>query len=153
MKKNLAGQFDVGHHQFEPVRDQRPSPILKTLINVVATIPQLLSNPETAIVSLLGHVTGQGSGGLMNQLQQSPIETITVQGRAGNGRIDLQSAIVQSAAFEADAPGTITLAPVLTNSTINIPVTVSLSQSIASQLNLAAANTRPPALMFRCRNF
>jgi hypothetical protein len=117
------------------------SPLLKSLINVVATVPQLLSNPESAIASLLGRVTGQGSGGgLMNQLQQSPIETITAQGRAGNGQINLQSAVVQSAAFEADASGAITLATVLTNSTINIPITVSLSRSIASQLNLAVAN-------------
>ena len=73
----------------------------------------------------------------MNQLQQSPIEVIAVQGRAGNGRINLQLATVQSAAFEADATGTIALAPVLTNSTINIPVTISVSRSIAKQLNLA----------------
>jgi len=76
----------------------------------------------------------------MNQLQQSPIQTITAKGTAGNGVVNLQSAMVQSAAFEADASGTITLAPVLTNSVINIPITISLSRSIAGQLNLAAAN-------------
>jgi hypothetical protein len=117
------------------------SPILKTLIDVVATVPQLLSNPQNAILSLLNHVTGQGNGSLMNQLQQSPIETIAVQGRAGSGRIDLQLGDVQSAAFEADATGTIALAPALTNSTINIPVTILLSRSIAGQLNLAAVST------------
>ena len=141
LKQNLAGQFEVDATNLNLSVINIRSPLLKTLINVVATIPQLLSNPETAIVSLLGRVTGQGSGGLMNQLQQSPIQTITAQGRAGNGQINLQSAFVQSAAFEADASGAITLAPVLTNSTINIPITVSLSRSIAGQLNLAAANT------------
>ena len=55
------------------------SSILKSLINVVATIPQLLSNPESAIASLFGQATGTSSG-LMNQLQQSPIEIIAAQG-------------------------------------------------------------------------
>jgi hypothetical protein len=141
LQQNLAGQFNVGVTNLNLSVVNVRSQLLKTLVNVVATIPQLLSNPETAIFSLLNRVTGQGSGGLMNQLQQSPIETITAQGRAGNGQINLQSAFVQSAAFEADASGTITLAPVLTNSTINIPITISLSRSIAGQLNLAAAST------------
>ncbi|MGB7768246.1 MAG: AsmA family protein, partial [Verrucomicrobiia bacterium] len=141
LKRNLTGQFEVDTTNLNLSVINVRSPILKTLINVVATVPQLLSNPETAIASLLGRVTGLSSGGLMNQLQQAPIETINAQGRAGNGQINLQSAVVQSAAFEADASGVINLAPVLTNSTINIPITVSLSQSIASQLNLAAANT------------
>ena len=154
LKKNLTGQFSVGATNLNLSVVNVRSPILKTLINVVATIPQLLSNPETAVASLLTRVTGLGgSGGLMNQLQQSPIETITAQGRAVNGQINLQLAVVQSAAFEADALGTITLAPVLTNSVINIPVTVLVSQSIADQLNLAAASTSGPARMFRCRNF
>ena len=50
---------------------------------------------------------------------------------------------MQSAAFKADAPGTITLNEVLTNSTLNIPVTVALSQDIAKKLNVAS--TTAPA--------
>ncbi len=141
LKQNLAGQFEVDATNLNLSVINVRSQILKTLINVVATVPQLLSNPETAIVSLLTRATGLSNGGLMNQLQQSPIETITVQGGAGDGRINLQLAVVQSAAFEADATGTIALAPELTNSTINIPITIQLSRSIAGQLNLAAANT------------
>ena len=45
---------------------------------------------------------------------------------------------MQSSAFEADATGGVTLDAVLTNSTINIPVTVSLSQAIAKQLNVTS---------------
>ncbi len=128
LKQNLAGQFEVDATNLNLSVVNVRSPILKTLINVVATVPQLLSNPETAVLSLLTRATGLSKGGLMNQLQQSPIETITVQGGAGDGRINLQLAVVQSAAFEADATGTIALAPVLTNSTINIPVTILLSR-------------------------
>ena len=115
------------------------SAILKTLINVIATIPQLLSSPENAIASLLGQVTGQG-GGLMDELKKSPIQVINVQGKAGEGRIDLQQATVQSTAFKADGQGGIVLAQVLTNSTINIPIAVSVSQPIGKQLNLASGN-------------
>jgi hypothetical protein len=141
LEKNLSGQFEVDTTNLNLSVVNVRSSILKTVINVVATIPQLLSNPETAALSLLTRVTGLSNGGLMNQLEQSPIQTITVQGVASNGVINLQSAVVQSDAFEADALGTITLSSVLTNSSINIPVTVSLSRSIAGQLNLAAASS------------
>jgi hypothetical protein len=139
LQKNLAGQFNIGATNLNLSVINVHSSILKSLISVVATIPQLLSNPESAIVSLLGQVTGQG-GGLMSQLQQSPIEVIDAQGRAGGGQINLQQATVQSAAFEADAQGNIILAPVLTNSVINIPIAISVSQPIAKQLNLASGN-------------
>jgi hypothetical protein len=45
---------------------------------------------------------------------------------------------VQSTAFKADGQGGIALAQVLTNSTINIPIAISVSQSIGKQLNLAS---------------
>ena len=48
---------------------------------------------------------------------------------------------MQSTAFKADAQGGIVLVPVLTNSTINIPVTVFVNQPIGKQLNLASDNT------------
>ena len=115
------------------------SAILKILINVIATIPELLGNPEQAIVSLLGQMTGQG-GGLMDELKKSPIQVINAQIKAGGGRIDLPSASVQSTAFKADGQGGIALAPVLTNSTINIPIAVSVSWPIARQLNLTSGN-------------
>ena len=59
------------------------------------------------------------------------------------GKIDLQSANVQSQAFTAAARGNITLEPVLTNSAIRIPVTVAVNQSIGRQLNLVAGSAHP----------
>ena len=137
LQKNLAGNFNLNLTNLNLSVINVQSSILKSVINVVATIPELLSNPASAIASLFGGVTGKG--GLMNELQQSPIEIISMQATAGNGQVNLQLATVQSSAFEADAVGGITLDAVLTNSTINIPVTVLLSQSIARQLNLAAS--------------
>jgi uncharacterized protein involved in outer membrane biogenesis len=140
LQKNLTGQFAGGVTNLNLSVMDVHSAILKTLINVIATIPQLLSSPESAIASLLGQVTGQG-GGLMDEFKKSPIQVINAQIRAGGGRIDLQQASVQSTAFKADGQGGIALAQVLTNSTINIPITVSVNRSIGKQLNLASANT------------
>ncbi len=140
LQKNLAGQFDLDLTNLNLSVINLRSPILKTVINVVATIPEILSKPENAIASLLGGITGQGS--LMNELQQSPVESISARTTAGNGTIHLRQATVQSAAFKADAAGgSVALNSVLTNSTINIPVTVSLSQAIASRLDLAGSAT------------
>jgi hypothetical protein len=144
LQKNLAGQFAVGATNLNLSVVDVHSPILKTLINVIGTLPQLLSSPDRAIASLLGQATGQ-RGGLMDELRQSPIQVINAQGRAGSGRIDLQQATVQSTAFKADARGDIALAGVLTNSTINIPVAVFVSQPIGKQLNLASDNTAASA--------
>ena len=139
LQRNLTGQFAGGVTNLNLSVMDVHSAILKTLINVIATIPQLLSSPESAIASLLGQATGQG-GGLMDELKKSPIQVINAQIRAGDGRIDLQQATVQSTAFKADAQGGIALAQVLTNSTINIPVAVFVSRSIGKQLNLTSGN-------------
>jgi hypothetical protein len=139
LQRNLTGQFAGGVTNLNLSVMDVHSAILKTLINVIATIPQLLSSPESAIASLLGQVTGQG-GGLMDELKKSPIQVINAQIKAGGGRIDLTSASVQSTAFKADGQGSIALAQVLTNSTINIPIAVSVSRPIGKQLNLVSGN-------------
>ena len=138
-EKNSAGPFKIGATNLELSIINVHSSILRSLVNVVATIPQLVSNPESGILSLFGQVTGQNNG-LLGQFQQAPIEVIAAQGQAGGGQINLQQATVRSAAFEANAQGSIILKPILTNSTINIPIAISVSQSIAKQLNLASAN-------------
>ena len=143
LQKNLAGTFNLGMTNLNLSVLNVHSTILKSVINVVATIPELLSNPASVIASLFGG-TG-GHGGLMDQLQQAPIEVISVQAKAGGGQVDLQSSTVQSSAFEADATGAVTLDPVLTNSAINIPVTVSLSQAIAKQLNVTSTTASDSA--------
>ena len=113
LQKNLAGQFDVNSTNLNLSVVNLKSSMLKTLINVVAGIPELIRNPTGTVSSLLGGLTGKAgtSGGLADDLQRSPINAIIVQGTAGSGRIDLKKAVVQSAAFEADASsGTVTLA-------------------------------------------
>jgi hypothetical protein len=139
LKKNLAGTFNLDTTNLNLSVVNVKSSVLKGIINVVATIPELLSNPVNAISSLLGGVTGQG--GLMNDLKQAPIESITAQVTVGSGQVTLKSSRVQSTAFLAEATGGIALNAVLTNSSINIPVTVSLSQALAQKMNLASGGT------------
>jgi hypothetical protein len=86
------------------------------------------------------------SGGLTADLKKSPINSIVLHGTAGSGRVNLQNAVVQSPAFEAQATGTITLTEVLTNSPIQIPVSVSLERLAAQRINMAG-NT-PPNLTY-----
>jgi len=139
LQKNLNGQFYVATTNLNLSVIDVKNPLIKGVINVIAVLPELVSNPTAAITSILG--LGQNGGSLMTQLQQSPLQIITVRAIAGSGKINLDQTLVQSAAFQATAQGTITLNQVFTNSTLNIPVTIALSQSIATKLNLRGADT------------
>ncbi len=143
LKKNLAGNFYVGTTNLNLSVINIRSPLLKALINVVAMIPELAKNPQNAIgglVSTLVSQPGAGrSGGLAGELEKSPLDKIVVRGSMGGGKVMLQQAMVQSPAFQADASGTVTLESVLTNSAVQIPVSLSLSRSVAQRLNLAEA--------------
>lgn len=155
LQKTLAGNFDLTSTNLNLSVINIKSPILKTIINVVATIPELLKNPETTVSSLLGSLTGKSSSGgsLTDELSKSPINAIIARGNAGSGKVNLEQAMVQSSAFQADVTGTITLAPVLTNSAIQMPVTVSLSQSIAQRLNMVPAGTPTNAAYAKLPDF
>jgi hypothetical protein len=52
----------------------------------------------------------------------------------------LKNAVVSSSAFEASAQGNVVLAEVLTNSTLQVPVRISLSQALAKKVNLLPAD-------------
>ena len=58
----------------------------------------------------------------------------------GAGRLDLERALVQSAAFHAETHGAITLAEVLTNSTLNLPLSVSVRRGLAEKINMVPAD-------------
>ena len=148
LQKNLTGQFDMTttnlNLSVDNIQGKTASTrLLKTLVTAIGVIPDLAKNPASSAMSLLQGVTGLGgsstssSGGGATDLKKSPINSITLHGIAGSGRVDLQKAVVQSPAFEAQASGTITLAEVLTNSPLQLPVSVSLERSVAQRINLA----------------
>jgi hypothetical protein len=146
LQKNLTGQFDMASTNLNLSVDNIQgntfyTRLLKTLVKTIGVIPDLAKNPGGTATSLLQGLTGSGgsssSTGASTNLAKSPINSISLRGTAGSGRVDLQKAIVQSPTFEAQASGTITLAEVLTNSPLQIPVSVSLERSVAQRLNMA----------------
>jgi len=148
LQKNLTGQFDMVSTNLNLSVDNIQGKtfytrLLKTLVSTIAVIPDLAKNPTSTATSLLQGLTGLGSsstnssGGLTADLKKSPINSIVMHGTAGSGRVNLQNAVVQSPAFEAQATGTITLAAVLTNSPIQIPISVSLERMAAQRINMA----------------
>ena len=152
LQKNLAGQFDVSATNLNLSVDNLQgntvyTRLLKTLVNTIAAIPELASNPASAATSLLAGLIGRSdssasrSGGLPSDLQKSPINSVTLHGTAGSGRVNVQQAEVQSTSFEAQAhDGTIVLAEVLSNSPLQIPVSISLERTVAQRINMAPTN-------------
>ena len=151
LQKNLNGNFDLGTTNLNLLVlniDNLPAPkfmrtLIKLVVNVVGTVPELIRNPGSAATSLLGSVTGKG--GLTAELQKTPINIIAASGTAGGGKVEIKQATIQSPAFEAVAQGDVTLAPVLTNSPVNIPVVVSLSRNLAQNLSLTSSETSASA--------
>lgn len=145
LKRNLRGNFDIGTTNLNLAIPSLRSPLLKSIINVIAVVPDIIKNPNSALGSLTGALFGSGasrqSGGLMDDLMQNPLDVIQARGKIGNGRIDLEDSLVQSPAFQARAKGTILLNDILTNSTLNIPLTVSLQRSLAEKINFVPAGT------------
>jgi len=134
LKKNLAGQFDVTSTNLNLSIVNIKSKILKGLVNVIGAIPELIANPG----ALVGTATGKG--GLSDDLAKSPLDSIDARGDIASGKVNLQKAVVQSAAFLAEARGTVTLADVLNNSALQIPVSISLSHGIAKNIGLASSD-------------
>jgi hypothetical protein len=75
------------------------------------------------------------------ELMQTPLNWIAAKADVGKGLINLQQFVVKSPAFLAESRGAVTLSDVLTNSPLNLPVTLSLSRVVAQKANLLAANS------------
>jgi hypothetical protein len=145
LQKTLAGQFDIGSTNLnlsvDSIQGKSASTrLLKFLLDTIAMVPELAQNPAGGASSLIsGLVPGRGAastGGLSGDMKKSPINSIVLRGKAGAGQIDLQQALVQSPAFQTQVTGSINLAPVLTNSTINLPVSIWLEQGVAQRLKM-----------------
>lgn len=145
LQRHLTGKFDVGSTNLQLALADVRMPLLKTLINVVLSLPELSRNPAAVVGNLVNRLKSGGNGSSspawVDQFARSPIETISLTGSAGNGQIELQEAKVQSAAFHAQGAGTIRLAPVLTNSPLEIPVAIALRRPLAEGVSLVPAGT------------
>ena len=104
---------------------------------------------------MLGNLAGSGTtkSSWTETLAASPIDSILARGSAGGGRVQLLQTEVRGNAFQAQAAGELSLAPILTNSTIQIPVQVALGRSLAAQAGLVNASTPTNAAYVSLPNF
>jgi hypothetical protein len=87
------------------------------------------------------------------ELAKSPLESAAANARLGNGQVAIQQLSALSPAFYAEAQGTIPLAPVLTNSPLNLPVAFWLRRSLAEKANLVPDNATPGAKYVKLPDF
>ena len=154
LQKNLTGQFEVTSTNMNLAVINVRNRLLTTTINAIVAIPDLIRNPASTVTDLLGGaLSGRPNNGFTGKLSSAPINVIELRGTAGNGIVNMQRTLVQSSAFQAEAPGTVTLAAVLNDSRINFPVTVSLERSLAEELNLLPANTPTNAVYAQLPKF
>ncbi|MBI5387557.1 MAG: AsmA family protein [Verrucomicrobia bacterium] len=155
LQKNLDGTFEIGATNLNLSLDNVRMPVIKSLVNLIVGIPDMIRNPTAALGNFIGKLTGAGksSNGWMDEFMKSPINVVSLRAKAGNGVIDFQQASVISAAFDAQARGTLTLAPVLTNSVMLIPVEVSIKRDLADKVGLVPAGTPSNAPYARLPDF
>lgn len=151
LQKNLAGQLNFATTNMDLSIANVRSPLINSVINVIVGLPDLIRNPVATLGNLLGG--GTKKSGWADALTASPLDAITLQASVGGGKVLLQSTEVRSAAFQALAAGQIVLEANLTNSTIAIPVQVTLNRSLASQINLVSASTPTNAVYVALPDF
>ncbi len=77
-------------------------------------------------------------------LTSSPITHMEANVLMGNGNVDLRGVDIKSEIFLAHAAGVTPIAPVLTNSPLNIPIDLWLSRKAAERLTLGSADPNSP---------
>ena len=113
LQKNLAGAFNLN---LTNMNYQIVGPRLKRVLVPIALALQV---PELA---------------------DTPIDWVAAAADIGSGVVDLKDLGVQSAAFFAKSSGKINLAEVITNSTLNLPLDLSLRRSLAIKSRVAASS-------------
>jgi hypothetical protein len=110
LKKHLVGTADFAATNLDYQVSALQTPLMKVLVGTLSTA---LKGPS---------------------LSSSPINFLGAQLEAGQGVVKVKTARVSSAAFTADVQGKVDLADVLTNSPIQLPVTVSLPKEGSLQV-------------------
>ena len=76
----------------------------------------------------------------MPELLESPLNGFDARVEAADGKVQVQTVELRTEVFHARTQGVIPLSDVLTNSPLNLPVTLSLRRAIAQKANLVPAN-------------
>lgn len=137
LQTNLTGQFDVLATNLNLSISNVRSPIVNTILNIIVGLPELIRNPA----ALIGAREAGQKTGWADDIAAQPIQLVRLQGQAGAGKITVQPAVVQSAAFRVQLAGDLTIAPVLTNSVLHFPVNIALGRRYADKIGLVNAST------------
>lgn len=133
LQTNLTGRFNVLATNLNLSINNVRTPIINLIVNTIINIPELIAA-----------LSGKRDATQMkwaDEIAAKPIEVLAVRGGAGGGRVEVQEADINSAAFRVQTGGEIVLAPVLTNSTLQFPVQVSLGRPYAAKIGLVNAST------------
>ncbi|MFM8878977.1 MAG: AsmA family protein, partial [Verrucomicrobiota bacterium] len=146
LSSNLTGGLSFTATNLNLKLADTRTPLIRAVINVVTALPRLIQNPGAQVGSWLGQLTGgtagqTKTGSWVDDLEAQPLDVIDLSADLGNGGVTLKTARVQSSALHIDARGGLRFAPQLTNSTLNIPVTIALSRKIAEKAVLLDAST------------
>jgi hypothetical protein len=114
LRKNLGGKFDL------TMTNVNYLPGGPKLRRILVPISMVLRVPE---------LTG------------SPINWVDARTHITNGTVQVAHATVESEAFLANVTGTMTLADVLTNSPLNLPLDLSLRRSLAEKAKILPLST------------
>ncbi len=158
LEKNMAGNFEMSATNLNLAVAQLTSPILKTVVSVIMGIPAAIKNPSGALGSILGQFTGNppaanDTSSWADELTRSPIDALQVNATAAAGKVHFQKTSVQSRAFLAESSGTVSLAPILTNSTLVAPVVVSVRRPLAESVGLLPADSPTNAVYAKLPDF
>lgn len=148
LKKTLTGHVDI---------------VLTNALIQIASQNNAPKQKPRNFLGFLGHQFGNLLSGTviviadalkLNEIQNSPITGVHLHTTMGNGKITGTDVGAGSDAFQAQTAGTITLANVLTNSTIdNWPVHLALSKGPAQRLGFVPANAQPNQQFFSIPDF
>ncbi len=86
------------------------------------------------------------------ELAETPINWVDARAVITNGTVQVANAAVESEAFLANVAGTISLADVLTNSTLDLPIDLSLRRSLAEKSKILPSDTPPEAKFAKIGN-
>lgn len=161
LQRNLSGQFQFGATNLNLQIANTRSPLVRSVVNVIVSIPDLLRGKTGAVTDLLGRLTGgrgasgqqAGGGGWVDELSKAPIEALEVRAQAGSGRLTVEQAEVRSTNFVVEAKGLVTLASILTNSPIDFSTVVQLRRELAATVNLVPAETPTNAVLVKLPDF
>jgi hypothetical protein len=136
LKKTLAGNADVV--------------LTNAVIDISTKNPNAgeLAKFLNGTVAIISQVLG------LNELLTSPLTGLDVHSKMGDGKITATKIIASSAAFQAQTAGTITIANVLTNSTVdNWPIHLALGRSSAQRLGWVTPNAPTRQMYFLLPDF